>query len=60
MVKKAAEPTDITYSLNPVRTGQMFLLSVELNDFTYNHWSQFTYVELTALDYDDMGGVIST
>lgn len=55
---QACEYTGLNISLNPVKTNQTFILSVELHDFSHEHWGGFKHIELIELTHDELGGYL--
>jgi len=58
MPQQACEFTGLGFSLNPVKTSQTFILSVELHDFSHGYWAGFKHIELVELTHDEMSGYL--
>lgn len=58
MTQQACDFTGVGLSLNPVKTNQVFILSVELHDFSHGYWAGFKHIELKTLTHAEMSGDI--
>ena len=53
---RACEYFGVDMSTNPVQTGQIFVLSVDLKDFSWDRWSSEIWNSVKIRTWNDLKG----
>lgn len=49
--------SQVSINPNPVDSGNTFLISVKIDEFTYNRWSMSTYLNMSGHTYNELSGI---
>lgn len=53
---RACEYHRVDLSINPIKTGQTFIISVDLKDFSWDRWSENPWNSVKIYTWDDLRG----